>query len=396
MTLEAVKRLREAAWLTSPGLQGIFQMLDGDRLRTRAVGGCVRDTILNRVASVADIDLATELLPDEVMARARSAGIAAYPTGIEHGTVTLRHGALTVEVTTLRQDIKTDGRRAVVQFGRDWAADASRRDFTMNALYANMDGSLFDPVTGLEDCLAGRVKFIGDAALRIAEDGLRVFRFFRFSASHGGQIWDEPGLAACSAAIGQLDQVSAERIGAEMVRMLGLPNIAKTLSKLSDLGLVSVTGAALNGLAQYEQQQNAANVWVRLALLLDGNAVGELQHRWRLANVDIERAGAAQAAARLLGDGKTYEAVHRWPAAVHDGLALASVLCKWDPDQQLAMAARLASVKAQPFPVSGADLLAMGLSPGPELGQSLRLLEQQWIDSGFQLNREQLLAGIVP
>src|SRR5690606_8946166 len=149
-----------------------------------------------------------ELLPHEVALLAERAGATIHPTGIEHGTVTVRLGTLVAEVTTLREDVETDGRRAVVKFGTDWVRDANRRDFTLNALYADLDGTLFDPLSGVDDCIAGRVRFIGDPDQRIAEDRLRVYRFFRFSASHGGEKFDDAGIEACRAWAGRLDTVS--------------------------------------------------------------------------------------------------------------------------------------------------------------------------------------------
>src|SRR5690606_16390850 len=202
----AAARLQRAEWLQSEETQRLLALLDGAEGRTRAVGGIVRDTILGRPLHRSDIDLATELPPEEVVARAEQAGVASYPTGIEHGTVTLRLGALAAEVTTLREDVETDGRRAVVRFGTDWTRDAERRDFTLNALYAGMDGTLFDPLSGLEDCIVGRVRFIGEPERRIAEDRLRVYRFFRFSASHGSEQFDAAGLAACRAAAASLGE----------------------------------------------------------------------------------------------------------------------------------------------------------------------------------------------
>ena len=227
----AEARLREAHWVHLPELRAILALLEGEAGRTRIVGGLVRDTILDLPHAVSDIDIATELLPDDVTERAREAGIAVYPTGIDHGTVTLRHGTVVVEVTTLRQDVETDGRHAIVRFGTDWIADASRRDFTLNALYADMDGALFDPLGGLGDCIDARVRFIGEPAQRIAEDGLRVYRFFRFSASHGREAFDPAGLEACAAAAHSLDHLSAERVGGEIRRMLGLRHVASTLRK---------------------------------------------------------------------------------------------------------------------------------------------------------------------
>jgi poly(A) polymerase len=233
MSLEPYSaRLRQAGWLTGPETQQLLRMLDGGSGRTRAVGGIVRDTLLGLPRANTDVDFATELTPDEVVARAGTHGASAYPTGIDHGTVTLRLGTVVAEVTTLREDIETDGRRAVVKFGTDWARDAARRDFTLNALYAGIDGTLFDPLGGLPDLLAGRVRFIGDAAQRIEEDRLRVYRFFRFSASHGAEKLDPDGLAACEAAASRLGSVSAERVGSEMMRMLGLRRVANTLKAM--------------------------------------------------------------------------------------------------------------------------------------------------------------------
>ncbi len=222
----AAQRLKNASWLKRPETQRIFVLLDGPEDKTRAVGGVVRDSLLERNRDSAEIDFATQLLPDAVMRRAGEAGIGVYPTGIDHGTVTLKLGDVTAEVTTLRQDIETDGRHAKVKFGTDWRRDAERRDFTLNALYAGADGTLFDPLSGVEDCLAGLVRFIGDADQRIAEDRLRVYRFFRFSASHGHERFDGAGLDAVTRAAGTLGELSAERVGGEMRRMLDLPQVS--------------------------------------------------------------------------------------------------------------------------------------------------------------------------
>ncbi|MEQ1771499.1 MAG: CCA tRNA nucleotidyltransferase, partial [Devosia sp.] len=239
ITRMALQRLKDADWLRDAETRGLFALLDGAQGRTRAVGGAVRDTLTDRQRERADLDFATELLPEEVMARAKAAGIAAYPTGIEHGTVTLRGEHLVAEVTTLREDVDTDGRHAVVKFGTDWTRDAQRRDFTLNALYVGADGELFDPLGGAEDCLAGRVRFIGNAAERIREDRLRVYRFFRFSASHGNEHFDEVGLTAVTRAAGDLDELSAERVGFEMRRMLSLPRVSKTLRAMVVAGVLS-------------------------------------------------------------------------------------------------------------------------------------------------------------
>jgi len=192
----------------------------------------VRDALVDRMRDTPEIDFATELRPEEVSRRAAAAGVPVYPTGIEHGTVTLKVGDLIAEVTTLREDVETDGRHAKVKFGKDWTRDAERRDFTLNALYARADGTLFDPLGGADDCIAGYVRFIGDADQRIAEDRLRVYRFFRFTASHGHEKFDRSGLEAVTRAAGSLDGLSAERVGSEMRRMLDLPRVGTTLGAM--------------------------------------------------------------------------------------------------------------------------------------------------------------------
>jgi poly(A) polymerase len=389
--VRADRRLIEAPWLRRAETQRILSLLDGAAGRTRAVGGIVRDTLLGRGRADNDVDLATELLPEEVMTRAGRVGIAAYPTGIAHGTVTLKLGALLAEVTTLREDVVTDGRHAVVAFGADWRRDAERRDFTMNALYAGMDGVLFDPLAGLDDCLARRVRFIGDPDQRIAEDRLRVFRFFRFSASHGEQRFDPVGLEACRRAADLLDQLSAERIGAEMRRMLGLPKVALTFETMAASGVLDLAPGTLSLLAGYEERSASPTLPGRLAIIILGTGAEHLQLRWRLANSEIRAAAEVLSAERLLADGRVREAAYRFPQAWPDALAIAAVRAPWDAKHVAAVRAKLGASTIPPFPLTGSDLLGLGYRPGQALGRELRRLEQAWIDSGFSLSREALL-----
>ena len=379
--------LPRAEWLTRPETQAIFAALDGAHRRTRAVGGVVRDTILGRPRDNPDIDLATELTPDEVIARATEAGIAWYPTGIDHGTVTLRLGETLAEVTTLRQDTQTDGRHAVVVFGIDWVQDAQRRDFTMNALYCAADGTLYDPLGGLDDALNQRVKFIGDAALRITEDGLRVYRFFRFSASHGQHGLDPDGLAACAAAVGSLGHISAERIGAEMLRMLALPSIAPTLTAMASIGLIECDEPKLDALRVYERLGGRA-VATRLALLGD---IDTLQSRWRLSNDMANAARQTLKAAPLISDGHLGEAAYRHGEIAVEALALVASSEHWGPARLAEAARELAAIVVPEFPVTGHDLAGLGIKPGPALGLELKRLERAWIDSGFALGKTDLL-----
>ena len=391
--IEARERLRQAGWLARPETQQLLALLDGDQRRTRVVGGAVRDTLLGLGQELADLDLATELMPGEVVVRAERAGVAVYPTGLAHGTVTLKAGTLVAEVTTLREDVETDGRHAVVRFGQDWREDAARRDFTLNALYAEMDGMLFDPLGGLADCLEHRVRFIGDASRRIAEDRLRVYRFFRFSASHGEERLDADGLAACAAAAGDLGRLAAERVGAEMRRMLALPRVARTLKAMVGIGL-PLPVEALELLQVYERRTRRADYGSRLALLFSAGDAETLRQRWRLSNDDVQLAEDILAAARLIGGFRINEAAYRYPAVLAGAVEVAAVLSGWSEAGRGAVLEQLSAMSVPRFPVTGSDLIAAGQKPGPELGDRLRRLEAEWIESGFTLDREALLAGI--
>lgn len=391
---DMVARLRTAPWLQRDETQQMLALLDGAKGRTRAVGGIVRDTILGRDLAAADLDFATELLPHEVALRAERAGVSVHPTGIEHGTVTLRLGTLTAEVTTLREDIDTDGRRAVVRFGNDWSVDAARRDFTLNALYADMDGTLFDPLGGLEDCLAGRVRFIGEPARRIEEDRLRVLRFFRFSASHGGEKLDPAGLAACRAAADNLETLSAERVGAEFRRMLALPRITATLRAVVDAGILALSAETLRLLLSYERRARRPDGSARLAIIIAESGARQLKALWRLSNDEVAVAEAILTVAGLLRDYKLNEAAYRHPAALADGVDVAAVLADWSDAGRSAVLDQLQGLAVPLFPVTGSDLIRLGMRPGKSLGSELDRLEQLWIESGFALDKDALLAAV--
>ena len=390
----ALVRLRSAAWIAREETQAIFALLEGDAGRTRAVGGIVRDTLIGLARSDTDVDMATEIPPREVMARAQRAGIAAYPTGLEHGTVTLRIGEFVVEVTTLREDVETDGRRARVKFGTDWRRDAERRDFTLNALYANADGTLFDPLGGLADCLAGHVRFIGDADQRIAEDRLRIFRFFRFCASHGRQQLDADGLAAVQRFAGDLSAVSAERVGAEMRRMLSLPRIAKVLGVMARIGILELRPELLKQLARYERLDGGVEFAERLALLAGTMGADHLQAAWRLSNGEMSKAGELLAAAKLLNAGQLHEAAYRHGPHRLGGLRVAAALGGWGDEQFAAARDSLEALVVPHFPVNGNDLAGLGMAPGRSLGVELKRLEAIWIESGFTLDRKALLERV--
>ncbi len=388
----SVTDLSHAPWLQQGETQAIFAALDGARRRTRAVGGVVRDTILGLPRSTPDIDLATELVPDEVIARAEAAGIAWYPTGIDHGTVTLRLGEILTEVTTLRRDTETDGRHAKVVFGTDWVEDAQRRDFTLNALYCAADGTLYDPLGGVEDAQARRIRFIGNPDQRIAEDGLRVYRFFRFSASHGGQVLDAQGLAACAKAAGALGHLSAERVGAEILRILALPKVVRTLAEMAALKLVPLEQGQLDALSSYESFGGQSAV-ARFALMGD---VEIARLRWRLSNELVTTIKKVQPASDLLREGHVGEAAYRFGELAVEALAVAAASEGWSRERLAEMARDLGRIQVTAFPISGHDLAGLGMKPGPALGAELKRLERLWIDSGFTLGKAELLDLVRP
>jgi poly(A) polymerase len=306
--------------------------------------------------------------------------------------VTLRLDDTSVEVTTLRQDVETDGRRADVAFGTDWVVDAERRDFTLNALYCFADGRLFDPLGGAGDLINGRVRFIGEAGRRIAEDGLRVFRFFRFSASHGGENFDPEGLSACRAAVGKLDHLSRERVGSEMLRMLALPKIARTLGVMDGIGLANLDGDVLAGLQRYESLGGHGPA-ARLVLVSEGE-LEPVQDAWRLSNAVIEQAERIAGAAALLSEGRAAWASYRFGEDAVEGLAVAAARENWPRDRLMEAARDLARLPVAPLPVSGKDLIALGMRAGPEIGAALAVLEKQWVESEFTLDREWLLDSL--
>lgn len=390
----ALKNLKNAAWLQDEATQIIFHLLDGEQGRTKAVGGIVRNSLIGRNSAKTDIDFATELLPQEVIERAKKANIAYYPTGIEHGTITLRIGKKTFEITTLRQDIKTDGRHAEVQFGIDWVADAKRRDFTINALYVDYNAELFDPLSGLKDCLAGKVRFIGNADERIKEDRLRTFRFFRFSASHAMQKLDEVGLKACERAANDLGNISAERVGAEMERMLSLKYIAKSLTLMSEIGVLSLSVSVLEQLFLYEGFTDNPVFEARLAIILGQYEKAKLQKLWRLSNAQIKGAVTLLNGAKLLHENKINEAAYHYKNIILDIVPLAGAIYHWEHKKLLQISRRLSAIKVPSFPISGKILIDAGIEPSQKLGKILTKLESEWIESDFKLTREELLNRI--
>ncbi|AWB19707.1 CCA tRNA nucleotidyltransferase [Methylobacterium currus] len=384
------------AVLARPRLARVLDALSAPTEETRLVGGAVRDALLGR--PVADIDLATTLLPEAVVARARDAGLKPVPTGIAHGTVTVVVEGEPFEVTTLREDVETDGRRAVVRFGRDFSHDAARRDFTVNALSVTPDGRVHDTVGGLADLAEGRVRFIGEARQRIREDYLRTLRFFRFHARYGAGAPDPEGLAAAIEARDGLAQLSRERVRGELLKLLVAPGAPAVTTILSQTGLLQrlIGGIGdLGRLARLAAAEAQADPVRRLAALAvrSGADAERLREGLRLSNAEHARLSAyAGAEAALHGapaplapaDVRRLVAEHGAGAVSDAALVLTGeprpVLT---PDAADALARFAAGAEPVPvLPVTGAALVAAGAPPGRGLGQGLAAARRAWLAEG--------------
>jgi len=388
-------------WLDEPALQQWFAAVEARGGEARAVGGCVRDHVLGRRSN--DVDMACTLVPPMVMDMAQQLGWKAVPTGIAHGTVTLVLPNRVLEVTTLRRDVKTDGRHAEVLYTTRFEDDAARRDFTMNALYMDRYGQITDFYDGVTDAQAGRVRFIGDAHARIREDGLRILRFFRFLATHGTPPADADALSACAGLRGMLDDLSGERIQQEMKKLLMAPDPTYALVQMSVLALGEVLcGSAWQvGLLQPVLQREAQHKlppspWVRLlAMVVPTQRMAVAQHismRWKLSRADTQVLEFLTAPPPLQQGPQVKEALRHYKREwVQQALLLHAAD---DPDFVLQSVLPLARSWEPPvLPVSAHDLLARGMVQGRELGDALRAMEQRWVNSDYRLTRDELLAG---
>jgi len=385
--------LAGADWLSAPAVRTVFTILDQAGTPARIVGGAVRNSLAGM--PVSDIDFATPLLPEEVTRRAEAAGVKSVPTGVEHGTVTLVVHGVGFQVTTLREDVETDGRHAVVRFGRDWEADARRRDFTVNALSIDAKGTVYDPLGGYPDIVARRIRFIGDGGQRIAEDRLRILRFFRFNAEFGAGAFDPEGMSAAIRARDGLRQLSAERVGQEMRRLVVAPRAAETAGVMQDSGILGIVLGGVAYLGPFARLIGfSPEVGVALRLAGLGCRVEEdverLARRLRLANVERDAMLAAVVAARKLPRPLTTPDARRCLYRVGtetwcDAVALAFA---WSGDAPTESAWR--NLYALPdrwqpprFPLSGADALGAGAMRGPAVGALLKAVEAWWIDRDF-------------
>jgi poly(A) polymerase len=388
--------LGNAAWLRSGEVARLLALLDRDGEEARVVGGAVRNALLQ--IPVGEIDVATTAVPVEIIRRVEAAGGKAIPTGIEHGTVTVVFDYKAFEVTTLREDVETFGRKARVAFGRDWKTDAERRDFTINALSAAADGTVYDYVGGVDDIAARRVRFIGEPQRRIEEDYLRILRFFRFCAQFSEGAPDGAGLQACIRARSGLETLSRERVRMEMLKLFVAPRATPTLAVMGESGLLSMVLGGVAFLASFEnmtkveaalgaepdavRRLGALGVWV-------AEDAERLARRMRLANAETERLLALEHWWRV-GTRSDVQVAHALLYRLGPQSFADRVLVAWArsdagaADASWLALARLPQRWTVPvFPLKAADFTRRGVPPGPSLGLALRAAEAAWVAADF-------------
>jgi poly(A) polymerase len=386
-------------WMTRPDTVAVMTALAAEDGRPRFVGGAVRDTVLG--LRVTDVDIATPDAPETVIAKLERAGLKAVPTGIDHGTVTAVAEGRGFEVTTLRRDVETHGRHATVEFTDDWLADAERRDFTMNAMYADPDGTLYDPFGGCDDAEHGRVRFVGDARRRIEEDHLRTFRFFRFHAHYGRGAFDAEGYAACKEHADRLAELSAERVWQELSRLLVAPAPAPVIEAMKAIGVLEhwlpeASGTArLGRLTKFDTAEDPV---LRLACLIEGDGEA-VARRLRLSRADHTRLTRikAQAVPRVQG-GEMSEraALYEFGPKTYADFVLYAWAADLMPDtaDYIERLKRAAAWTPKTFPLSGEDAKDVGVEPGPEIGRLLHAVEDWWLAENFAPDRAACLAKL--
>jgi len=387
----------------TPGLQQVLQAISDAGGKVRIVGGAVRNALLGE--QVQDIDMATTLTPEQVVAAASAAGLKTVATGIEHGTVTVISDGNGFEVTTLRRDIETDGRKATVAFTDDWAADAARRDFTLNALYCSADGEVFDPVGGLDDLNTRLIRFVGNPEARIQEDYLRILRFFRFISQYGRDDVDADGLAACTNLQSGLKQLSRERIGQETCKLLCgrragevavLMNAAGINRTLFGVDMDAELLASVNVRAGSLGLAPDYTTLLAAALPLSGD---EQAAQLRLSNAQVRALNHVQSAvppSPHLRDNERKVVLYQTGAETWKRAVLLAWAHGGEPaDADWTRLYKLPDEWEIPvFPVTGSDVLASGLEPGPQVGEMLKTLEDWWVAGGFLASRKELLARL--
>ena len=377
-------RIAPPAFLAEPGLAAVMAALP----EARVVGGAVRDTLAGR--TVAEIDLATPRTPDQVTEALQAAGIRAVPTGLDHGTVTAVADGRSFEITTLRRDVETDGRHAVVTFTDDWQADAARRDFTINAMSLTRAGEVFDYFGGVADLRAGVVRFVGDPATRIAEDYLRILRYFRFFARYGRDVADPRALAAIRAGVPGLPRLSVERVWSELARILSArdPRAAVALMEESGvLGAILLEGADSERLAGLVAAGAPEYPLLRLAALLTGDPEA-MAARLRLSTVERDRLVALRAGPVPQPGGDDAGLRRLLADNTHELLTDRTWLAGGDGPEWAVLRSRLGALPRPVFPLEGRDVLALGEPEGPRVGALLRAARQWWLDGGCLADKE--------
>ncbi|MEQ8815880.1 MAG: CCA tRNA nucleotidyltransferase [Thalassobaculum sp.] len=391
--MQAVDRIPVQPWMIGPAATAVFAALAAGGVTARFVGGCVRDAVLG--LDIGDLDVCTPAPPERVMELARAAGLRAIPTGIDHGTVTLVADHTGLEVTTLRRDVETDGRRAVVAFTDDWVEDAARRDLTLNALYLDPDGSVYDPMGGgLADARAGRIRFVGDPETRIREDVLRILRFFRFWARFGEEPLDPDGLAACTALADRIPELSGERVWSELSRLLVARQAEAALAAMAEAGVTAWLwpgGAGVEAaiaVAGIERDLELAPDAVRrlAAMVAEPRSVDPVADRLRLSRAESDRIRRALVAdgAPATGDRERRARVYRAGAAAYlDARILQAAAA--GATAETVVADREVAVGWTPpvFPIGGREVAALGVPPGPDTGRFLRAVEDAWVADDF-------------
>lgn len=384
-------------WLKAPATQAVMNALDASDGAARFVGGCVRNALL--MEPVSDVDIATIHTPEETTKRLQAADIKVVPTGIDHGTVTAVTDGRHFEITTLRVDVTTDGRRADVAFTGDWLEDAKRRDFTMNALYADLDGTVHDPLGGRDDLKARVVRFIGDPHARIREDYLRILRFFRFHAHYGSGDPDPSSLKACAEEKDGLKQLSAERVQAELLKLLGADEAGSAVRQMAATGILPLVFPEATRLERFEavvdieaNQLFVSDPVLRLgsAVDLDGDGVDAMAVRLRLSNKDAARIKALQTDQTKIVCYLSMREVHRALYVMGVQCFKDRVMLGWAADKKGANAMQWRALIAMAdswvrptFPLTGSMMKAAGVPEGPEMGRVSREVEEWWVDAGF-------------
>ena len=382
-------RLQGQDWLTASATRAVTAALvaAGGPDCARFVGGCVRNALIG--APIDDIDIATTLTPDVVVAALKAAGLRSVPTGIEHGTVTAISERQPFEITTLRRDVSTDGRRATVAFTTDWAEDAGRRDFRLNALYADADGVILDPTEqGYDDALAGRIVFVGEPEGRIREDYLRILRFYRFYAWYGRGAPDAAAVAACAALAEGVEQLSAERVSKELFKLLSAPDPRPAVRLMDEASVLERVLGQPADLTRFEvMTELSGDAVLRLSALLPDEParVAEISRALRLSNAQRDRLVKAVSGEATTGltDPQARTAIYRGGRQAFEDRVMRAWAAGGDAEGARRLLALAEGWSRPALPVGGRDLARLGLKPGPETGRVLKAFEAGWIADDF-------------